>query len=680
MRPSDGYYALTINRRRTLDNKAERTKHPPERMGASESNGHVDHSGSLLIFLYERSPLPDAPPAWMRYPIATLAPRNGWTVSSDAARLLHRPDGGVDVPGGEPAAAVQLWQLFSVALQVSARPRKPAPTPAAVPADGGGGGIGYALPGASTDHTTCPDDNDSQQQPAELFTRARARRVLVDDGWPQTGLQDAWVLPLRGARLEDGAARRALYIVNPRSVALPELRDPPVLLTGPLDTSADDRAHDTFAARVARGIHRCLCPAPRRPDAPPSSPPTDQGEEARPHFVPVCNLQERGNRSETCQVGYLFGADDSTAVAKAPPLVVGKLMQLDVCYKSEVCFLPPGGQNAPVPPAWEDACSRLETLERLLRDPELQHPNVLRIVHYDTDIIKTFSSSTGGLVMRRIRTYTPWMAGGSLEDVRVTGVCGPGGPGVARLDAVRLQAVCADAWEGLAHLNRIFLHGDIKPANVLIELLPAGGVRGVVADIDDMITRTAAERAATESGVGPIVVMSTPFYGSPFPHGDVRRDQTAMLLTTLHTLGPVNWIDHCVAALAKGTPSHQREMLRSKWGYAVDEALEIHSANRPDLWPHYRRGIYTGYADAIVTHLRSSACGEQPLSLAPLIDRLRVLDSTDRDANWDYDTVREVTVQRLRQRVDVAKETNAEETNTTNASKKKRPLSPPETR
>lgn len=146
----------------------------------------------------------------------------------------------------------------------------------------------------------------------------------------------------------------------------------------------------------------------------------------RPHFVPLCNLQERGNRSETCQVGYLFGADGTTPLATtdgAPwaPLVVGKLMQLDVCFQSEVCFLPPGGQHAPVPPAWEDACSRLETLERLLRDPELQHPNVLRIVHYDTDVIAA-PSSRGA--MRRIRTYTPWMAGGSLEDVRAVGTGG----------------------------------------------------------------------------------------------------------------------------------------------------------------------------------------------------------------------------------------------------------------
>lgn len=111
---------------------------------------------------------------------------------------------------------------------------------------------------------------------------------------------------------------------------------------------------------------------------------------------------------------------------------------------------------------------------------------------------------------------------------------------MARLDVARLQAVCADAWDGLAHLNRFFLHGDVKPANVLIELLPTGGVRGVVADIDDMIARTAAERAENESGAGTIVVLSTPFYGSPFAHGDVRRDQTAMLVTTLHTLGPVS--------------------------------------------------------------------------------------------------------------------------------------------
>lgn len=132
---------------------------------------------------------------------------------------------------------------------------------------------------------------------------------------------------------------------------------------------------------------------------------------------------------------------------------------------------------------------------------------------------------------------------------------------MARLDVARLQAVCADAWDGLAHLNRFFLHGDVKPANVLIELLPTGGVRGVVADIDDMIARTAAERAENESGAGTIVVLSTPFYGSPFAHGDVRRDQTAMLVTTLHTLGPVS---PAAVLKKKGGGIHARKSVRTK--------------------------------------------------------------------------------------------------------------------
>lgn len=83
-RPLAPYHneAQTVRRRKDTD------------MGASESCIPVDHPGSLTVYLYERTVREGSTePVWFRYLIATLLPRSGWTVASDAARLLHLPDG-----------------------------------------------------------------------------------------------------------------------------------------------------------------------------------------------------------------------------------------------------------------------------------------------------------------------------------------------------------------------------------------------------------------------------------------------------------------------------------------------------------------------------------------------------------------------------------------------------------
>lgn len=122
----------------------------------------------------------------------------------------------------------------------------------------------------------------------------------------------------------------------------------------------------------------------------------------------------------------------------------------------------------------------------------------------------------------------------------------------------------------------------------------------------------------------------------------------------------VSWTDHCAAALAAGTPTHQIELLRSNWGYAVGESLQHGRANCPDLWPHYRHGVYSSYADTM----------EERGATAPLVELLRVLEEKDREMRWDYNTVHGRAVRCLRQPTDAVEEAST--------NRKKRALSPTE--
>ena len=116
------------------------------------------------------------------------------------------------------------------------------------------------------------------------------------------------------------------------------------------------------------------------------------------------------------------------------------------------------------------------------------------------------------------------------------------------------------AWSGLQHMHDTLkmLHYDIKPANVLIDMVPShhgngNGIEytGVLGDIDEAVARDQCERwfgkpVVDEKGnEATLYVMSTPCYGAPFKHCDPRRDQVALLLTTLEFFSGESWFDHC---------------------------------------------------------------------------------------------------------------------------------------
>jgi hypothetical protein len=112
--------------------------------------------------------------------------------------------------------------------------------------------------------------------------------------------------------------------------------------------------------------------------------------------------------------------------------------------------------------------------------------------------------------------YAAWYPAGRLPPVQ--------DPDAYPLTAAERAQVLRDAWAGLRHLNRAlgYIHNDIKAPNILLERR-ADGLRGVVGDVDDLITLRECRRDLRDpDGDVPI---GTEFCGAPF--GPARAAATA---------------------------------------------------------------------------------------------------------------------------------------------------------
>lgn len=229
-----------------------------------------------------------------------------------------------------------------------------------------------------------------------------------------------------------------------------------------------------------------------------------------------------------------------------------------------------------------------ENLSQLSRHSQ---PNVLRILK----AVNSNLVDDKGQKMSALVTFTPWYAAGSLF-----------GGGRGRLPREALPGILLDVWNGLHWMHdQGWLHYDIKPGNILVDVVGPGRFRGVVGDLDDMVFLSNCSSSSEAT------VISTPCYGAPFQHCDKRRDVVALLLTTLETLSGQPWWPHCESYLAGklSDPS-----LRDKVGYLTDPN------GNPAHWRGWQNGIYMHYAHQVQT--------QHGAELGPLCDLLRQLEHT----------------------------------------------------
>lgn len=254
-----------------------------------------------------------------------------------------------------------------------------------------------------------------------------------------------------------------------------------------------------------------------------------------------------------------------------------------------------------------------ETIVRFLN--QVKHPNLVRVL----EVRRMHELSSTGAV---IHSYTEWCNGGSAHDARI----------VAHwLGDDDCCAVLSGAWEGLRHLHNglQLLHLDVKPANVFVH--QATEVRGVLGDIDDAVVRTACEKLLEETN-GGMVVQSTVCYGSPHRHCDPRRDQTAMLLTSVELLSRVSWHAFC-----------------EQQATGDDAALKRLGYDPPttDL------GMYAAYADAVKQRTRRVAWqetgGGSQTTPTKLHSSLAELLRWVRGGTWEYDELHSAVSQALTQ-------------------------------
>lgn len=187
--------------------------------------------------------------------------------------------------------------------------------------------------------------------------------------------------------------------------------------------------------------------------------------------------------------------------------------------------------------------------------------------------------------------YTPWYAGGTMHDHR-------------RYSRRDCQTILLDAWSGLRELNRSLkiIHYDIKPDNLFVELLPDGSVRGVIGDVDHAVHYDECQNAVqTKSLVGTVC------YGAPFRDCDDRRDQVALLLTTMGIMANKSWYEHCKQYFG-GVPL--------RFGFWRDTELLFEQTSES-------LGVYASYATYV--------------SIQPLSEILQSISQWEGVKEWKYD-------------------------------------------
>lgn len=209
-----------------------------------------------------------------------------------------------------------------------------------------------------------------------------------------------------------------------------------------------------------------------------------------------------------------------------------------------------------------------------------------------------------------IRIFTQWCAAGSLEFTAKQ-----------RFDTVTLCNLLSDAWTGLFNLNtkHQMLHYDIKGANIFVDMQD-GKYEGVIGDIDDVVLM----QNCFPLGQNPT---KTECYGAPFRHCNPKRDQVAMLLTTIETISGVNWYEFCSPKTPEG------------WGWSSGtDGVPLHK--------RWKRGIYRNYARQVRdTVLYENEMLQRKVNM--LLKILLILDPKPPeeitietlDAKWDYNQI-----------------------------------------
>lgn len=310
-------------------------------------------------------------------------------------------------------------------------------------------------------------------------------------------------------------------------------------------------------------------------------------------FFPQFLLRSAGGRSGPIRVGRfrdLAGRWHDAAEKTVEFRPEGNLCLIKTARRGTVRDLASGETEVngrPVP-----ACDALHNLEVFRAMSDGVH-HVLRVLHFEV---------RGPSLV----TYSPWCRAGSLREEIDRG----------RFTPAERAGILSGAWEGLRwlHSEAGLLHYDIKPANVFVDCR-SGAWSGVLGDIDDAVP---IDRCVA----GGADIKSTPSYGAPLAHGDPRRDQVALLLTTAEVLGGVDWYQLCVRALCAGRLTDGE---RALWGYATD------GTGTPRRWKRWIHGVYQQYAAAL-PRVRPG--------VSALANLLALLDAAD---DWtDYAAVRRV--------------------------------------
>lgn len=205
-----------------------------------------------------------------------------------------------------------------------------------------------------------------------------------------------------------------------------------------------------------------------------------------------------------------------------------------------------------------------KTLHDFVGDPLLRNaPNVIHMI----DVHENASRD-------EYTVYMTWCAGGTLWRAW------------NRFNNHELCSILVGACNGLHYLNtRLNLvHYDIKPLNVFVHIDGDGTPSGVIGDIDDVIIRSECLRHRP-------AVISTPCYGAPFEHCDIRRDQVAMVLTIAEVLSREMWPMYCIPKTKKDS----FEVLR---GYTAGTPGED-----PTYWPCW---MYHGYHELVSQRVSGS--------------------------------------------------------------------------
>lgn len=148
------------------------------------------------------------------------------------------------------------------------------------------------------------------------------------------------------------------------------------------------------------------------------------------------------------------------------------------------------------------------------------------------------------------------------------------------------------AWTGLQqlHLNLNTIHNDLSSGNIFIN----DDGEGVIADLEDTVVLPSSDAEGVRVCEAKYAFSGTQCYGAPFAHCDVRRDQVALLMTSLEVLSGVSWLYWCKQAIPKDADP-------STYGYAATE-----DGRRITMGGT----MYTMYATAIRAKLnRASAAG-----------------------------------------------------------------------